>query len=82
MSSLAWQRQNSKARKQRIDDWESNQEWVDRYTIGVGDNMSQETQGQGRSRCPGCGLPGAPMPEDATREELLCNSWYENTEVE
>ena len=30
-----------------------------------------------RERCPECGMPTGPMPEDAAYEERLCNKCYE-----
>ena len=40
-----------KTQKQRIDDWESGQEWVDRYTIG-GDDADQGVEGADSSTAP------------------------------
>lgn len=33
-------------------------------------------------KCPNCGIPVGPMPEDAANDEMLCNSCYEIFEQE
>ena len=42
---------SGEARNQRIDDWESEQEWVDRYTIG-GNDADQGVEGADSSTAP------------------------------
>lgn len=51
MSSLGWQRQNSKAKKAKVDAWEDDQEFVDTYKTG-GCNADQGVEGADSSTAP------------------------------